>query len=536
MKFKSKHLLMGVAALLFIIALFVAASLVAGLVGDFAFGKMLYAVYGFSSFLIPVFFFVAAWLCIDDKWSLQRIVCLAISFIPFFTLAIAENVSRKVYIEDIGPIAITKIIILMAIAVLLVAMEYLVAMVLSTSSIKKDVMPQLLKYKKIIVEKIQFTMARFTNKSKVTVSAAESVLHKDAPNDTESDIQERDDVMQQEEDPALDDAEGDEAFEQNAYVEELVPKEPVPEEPASEEPASEDASAVEKTPEELEIERQIERNIDAAVDSMFEDDVSSEKLSSEELSSNELSSELDSDESMDAEREGYLSASDYTVESDAEVLSQQSGNTMELPSVHEVFEQMENDVNKEMQSAQEDKSIMIEDLEENLDAEEEFIEESDETSEVETSEDESIMEESVLNEIVLNEIVSSETDEESSGDEDSFGSDSTADPYEIIDDEEPMTEDESSKEDASEEYTSDEDNAAGEDASSEEDEADEVFVSDDDAELEEQTDEMSIEEGSESAETESVSYADMPRAVQSDGTPVPLPPKRRSGSPYAVST
>lgn len=516
MKFKSKHLLMGVAALLFIIALFVAASLVAGLVGDFAFGKMLYAVYGFSSFLIPVFFFVAAWLCIDDKWSLQRIVCLAISFIPFFTLAIAENVSRKVYIEDIGPIAITKIIILMAIAVLLVAMEYLVAMVLSTSSIKKDVMPQVLKYKKIIVEKIQFTMARFTNKSKVTVSAAESVLHEDATNDTESDIQERDDVMQQEEDPALDDAEGDEAFEQNAYVEELVPKEPVPEEPASE-----DASAVEKTPEELEIERQIERNIDAAVDSMFEDDVSSEKLSSE----------LDSDESMDAEREGYLSASDYTVESDAEVLSQQSGNTMELPSVHEVFEQMENDVNKEMQSAQEDKSIMIEDLEENLDAEEEFIEESDETSEVETSEDESIMEESVLNEIV-----SSETDEESSGDEDSFGSDSIADPYEIIDDEEPMTEDESSKEDASEEYTSDEDNAAGEDTSSEEDEADEVFVSDDDAELEEQTDEMSIEEGSESAETESVSYADMPRAVQSDGTPIPLPPKRRSGSPYAVST
>ena len=450
MKFKSKHLLMGVAALLFIIALFLAVSLVAGLISDFAFGNMLYEVYGFSSFLIPVFFFVAAFFCVDDKWSLQRIVCLAISFIPFFTLAIAENVARKVYVEDIGPIAITKIIILMAIAILLVAMEYLVAMVLSTSSLKKDLLPQVLKYKKIIVEKIQFYTARFTKKSSVVVPSFE--------NEKEQSSDEQEVSAQVVDEQPLDEVDDAEKIENEEVVE--------------------------KSEEEMEIEKQLERNINAAVDSMFEENEEEPNDFVNEHGFIENSTEY-------AAQEGYLSASDYAEEDDyseevepevSEPVNKQE--TMELPSVKDVFEQMESDVNDEMQESE------LEAESENLDTEEEFIEETEEdTSDIEADAGVDDNDDSVIADLD-DASEYEETEEENSTDE-------TSDEYEIIDDE------------VSEEVTED---------------TDEVYSDNSDGLEDEET------------EGDEVSYADMPRAVQSDGTPVPLPEKKRNRGPYSVST
>ena len=450
MKFKSKHLLMGVAALLFIIALFLAVSLVAGLISDFAFGSMLYEVYGFSSFLIPVFFFVAAFFCVDDKWSLQRIVCLAISFIPFFTLAIAENVARKVYVEDIGPIAITKIIILMAIAILLVAMEYLVAMVLSTSSLKKDLLPQVLKYKKIIVEKIQFYTARFTKKSSVVVPSFEN--------------------------------EKEQSSDEQEVSAQVVDEQPLDEVDDAEKIENEDV--VEKSEEEMEIEKQLERNINAAVDSMFEENEEEPNDFVNEHGFIENSTEY-------AAQEGYLSASDYAEEDDyseevepevSEPVNKQE--TMELPSVKDVFEQMETDVNDEMQESE------LEAESENLDTEEEFIEETEEdTSDIEADAGVDDNDDSVIADLD-DASEYEEAEEENSTDE-------TSDEYEIIDDE------------VSEEVTED---------------TDEVYSDNSDGLEDEET------------EGDEVSYADMPRAVQSDGTPIPLPEKKRKRGPYSVST
>ncbi len=110
-------------------------------------GAALYAVYGFSSFLIPVFLVVSGMFCLDDRWSPQGLICLAISFIPFFTIAFAEHISRKIAMEDIGPIAVTKILILMAIAILVAVMEYLTALVLSTPALRKELKPKLQEYK-----------------------------------------------------------------------------------------------------------------------------------------------------------------------------------------------------------------------------------------------------------------------------------------------------------------------------------------------------------------------------------------------------
>lgn len=98
----------------------------------YRFGTMLVSVYGVSGLLIPVFFFVAGCLCFDARWSVQRLVCLLISVIPFLTLAFSERAARSIAANDSSPIAVVKIITLLVIAVLLVAAEYLVALLLGT--------------------------------------------------------------------------------------------------------------------------------------------------------------------------------------------------------------------------------------------------------------------------------------------------------------------------------------------------------------------------------------------------------------------
>ena len=158
MTIKSKQVTVAVAAGLFIVAGITGIGLLLTLCGFgvlMPFSAMLYDVYGFTSFLIPAFLCVAGLFCLDASWSVQRVVCLAISIIPFFTLSGAEQAARRIAAEDAGSIAVIKIFILMAIALLLAAMEYLVAMVLSTSSFDGDILPKLKEGKAFCLKKAQ---------------------------------------------------------------------------------------------------------------------------------------------------------------------------------------------------------------------------------------------------------------------------------------------------------------------------------------------------------------------------------------------
>ena len=98
----------------------------------FKMGEMLVSVYGICSILIPAFFFVAGSFCLSAKWSVQRAFILLISIVPFFTLVIAEQTSNAIAAQDTSPIAFAKIFTLVAIAFLLVALEYLLAVTAAT--------------------------------------------------------------------------------------------------------------------------------------------------------------------------------------------------------------------------------------------------------------------------------------------------------------------------------------------------------------------------------------------------------------------
>lgn len=98
----------------------------------FKMGEMLVSVYGICSILIPAFFFVAGSFCLSAKWSVQRAFILLISIVPFFTLVIAERTSNAIAAQDTSPIAFAKIFTLIAIAFLLVALEYLLAVTAAT--------------------------------------------------------------------------------------------------------------------------------------------------------------------------------------------------------------------------------------------------------------------------------------------------------------------------------------------------------------------------------------------------------------------
>ena len=97
----------------------------------YRFGHMIISVYGISSICIPVFFFVASCFCLTAKWTLQKLLCLLVSAIPFLTLSLSERASRSIASSDSSPIAVVKIITLMVIAILLVMAEYLITLVIA---------------------------------------------------------------------------------------------------------------------------------------------------------------------------------------------------------------------------------------------------------------------------------------------------------------------------------------------------------------------------------------------------------------------
>lgn len=89
-------------------------------------GQMLYAVYGFSSFLVPLFFLFAAVVLLIPGWSPRSGVMLLGSFVPFFTVVGAEKLYAWLGLSgatsSLVPVAGTGIALTTIIAV---ALEYL---------------------------------------------------------------------------------------------------------------------------------------------------------------------------------------------------------------------------------------------------------------------------------------------------------------------------------------------------------------------------------------------------------------------------
>lgn len=103
----------------------------------FSLGKMLFTVYGFSSFCVPVYLFIAALMLFFPGWTTRKGVYLAISIVPFFTLVATERAGKVLFANDTGSLLIIKICAALVIAALVIAIEYLVAGILSDLIIGK---------------------------------------------------------------------------------------------------------------------------------------------------------------------------------------------------------------------------------------------------------------------------------------------------------------------------------------------------------------------------------------------------------------
>lgn len=97
-----------------------------------ALGHVVVGAFGFSSLLIPVFFFVAGAFCLDYRWSVQRAMCLLVSFLPFFTVVFAEKWIRSIARSYSGAFAVVAVTLITALAAFLVIAEYLLALVFAS--------------------------------------------------------------------------------------------------------------------------------------------------------------------------------------------------------------------------------------------------------------------------------------------------------------------------------------------------------------------------------------------------------------------
>ncbi len=95
----------------------------------FVLGSILTGAYGFTSILIPVFLFVSAISCFASKWTARRSMRLLTAIFPFFTSFAAERLV-KFFLHDQNFIAI-KIALTITVAIMLIAIEFLVAGILA---------------------------------------------------------------------------------------------------------------------------------------------------------------------------------------------------------------------------------------------------------------------------------------------------------------------------------------------------------------------------------------------------------------------
>ena len=102
------------------------------------FGRMLFSVYGYSSFLIPIFLFISAIMLFLPNWSTARGIYLLVSIIPFFTIAGLEYASKIILTDVTLPMKVMKYTAVVFISALLVSIEYLITgLIIDAFSSKK---------------------------------------------------------------------------------------------------------------------------------------------------------------------------------------------------------------------------------------------------------------------------------------------------------------------------------------------------------------------------------------------------------------
>ncbi|MBQ0166811.1 MAG: DNA translocase FtsK [Treponema sp.] len=90
------------------------------------FGRMLYTVYGISSFLIPVYLFVSAILLYLPGFTKKRGVYLLFSIIPFFTIVGIERFGTNLFASEAAAYQLIKYSAIALVSVLVIAIEYLI--------------------------------------------------------------------------------------------------------------------------------------------------------------------------------------------------------------------------------------------------------------------------------------------------------------------------------------------------------------------------------------------------------------------------
>ena len=91
-------------------------------------GNLIFGAYRFSSFLIPIYLFIAVISCFTFKWTDTTGFIFFISFIPFFTIVLTEKFCMYVATNGTNLLASFFLIVLIcAIALLLLIFEYTLA-------------------------------------------------------------------------------------------------------------------------------------------------------------------------------------------------------------------------------------------------------------------------------------------------------------------------------------------------------------------------------------------------------------------------
>ncbi|MGI5174250.1 DNA translocase FtsK [Treponema sp. OMZ 840] len=91
----------------------------------YRFGRMLFSVYGFSSFLIPLYVFIAGLMLFSSQWSAKKVLYLLFSVVPFFTVAAVEFFVKKIFTAPTFTIGIIRITTFVLVSVLLCLIEYI---------------------------------------------------------------------------------------------------------------------------------------------------------------------------------------------------------------------------------------------------------------------------------------------------------------------------------------------------------------------------------------------------------------------------
>lgn len=118
------------------------------------FGSILFSIYGISSFLIPVYLFVAAIFLFLPTWTFKRGFYLSISLIPFFTVVGIERFCDTLFTGTSSAILLIKYSTFGLVSILLVVIEYLIAGIISDVIIAKKLAKHRELYKKQVANAV----------------------------------------------------------------------------------------------------------------------------------------------------------------------------------------------------------------------------------------------------------------------------------------------------------------------------------------------------------------------------------------------